>query len=241
MSSVKSQMVNILGFVGHTQSLMQLIRLLCCDVKAGKWYFRLFGCVPIKLICENRLMAPVCRFLYLSVYARLCCANKQSLNPSGWQMWVVISYWFCIIVTSQVWFCFTEWRPLYGEQWCALDGTWLLRWWWAKRNWGAHMLVLVASFWKLHVSLIHFISQNMLWEPIWVQRVNVKVTQLYPTLWDPMNCSLPGSSVEFSRQEYWSGLPFPSPGDLPNPRIKPGSPALWADSLPSEPLRGGGV
>jgi len=36
-------------------------------------------------------------------------------------------------------------------------------------------------------------------------------------------------SVEFSRQEYWGGLPFLSPGDLPNPGIKPGSPALQAD------------
>ena len=42
-------------------------------------------------------------------------------------------------------------------------------------------------------------------------------------------------SMEFSRQEYWCGLPFPSPGDLPNPGIKPQSPALQADSLPSEP------
>ena len=42
-------------------------------------------------------------------------------------------------------------------------------------------------------------------------------------------------SMEFSRQEYWSGLPFPSPGDLPNLEIKPRSPALQADSLPSEP------
>ena len=42
--------------------------------------------------------------------------------------------------------------------------------------------------------------------------------------------------MEFSRQEYWSGLPFPSPGDLPDPGIKPGSPALQADSLPSELL-----
>ena len=39
----------------------------------------------------------------------------------------------------------------------------------------------------------------------------------------------------FSRQEYWSGLPFPSPGDLPDPGIKPGSPALKTDALPSEP------
>ena len=41
-------------------------------------------------------------------------------------------------------------------------------------------------------------------------------------------------SMEFSRQEYWSGLPFPSPGDLPYPGIEPGSSALQADSLPSE-------
>ena len=43
-------------------------------------------------------------------------------------------------------------------------------------------------------------------------------------------------SMEFSRQEYWSGLPFPSPGDLPDPGIEPGSPVLQADSLLSEPL-----
>ena len=41
-------------------------------------------------------------------------------------------------------------------------------------------------------------------------------------------------SMGFSRQEYWSGLPFPSPGDLPNPGIEPGSPTLYADALPSE-------
>ena len=42
-------------------------------------------------------------------------------------------------------------------------------------------------------------------------------------------------SMGFSRQECWSGLPFPSPGDLPDPGIEPGSPALQADALPSEP------
>ena len=40
-------------------------------------------------------------------------------------------------------------------------------------------------------------------------------------------------SMGFSRQEYWSGLPYPSPGDLPDPGIEPGSPALQADSLPT--------
>ena len=43
-------------------------------------------------------------------------------------------------------------------------------------------------------------------------------------------------SLEFSRQVYWSGLPFPSPEELPDPRIEPGSPALQADSLPAELL-----
>ena len=42
-------------------------------------------------------------------------------------------------------------------------------------------------------------------------------------------------SAEFSRQEYWSGLPFPSPGDLPDPGIKPGSSSSQADSSSSEP------
>src|SRR5574341_540568 len=41
--------------------------------------------------------------------------------------------------------------------------------------------------------------------------------------------------MEFSRPEYWSGWPFPSPGDLPNPRIEPRSPTLQVDSLPAEP------
>ena len=47
-------------------------------------------------------------------------------------------------------------------------------------------------------------------------------------LCDPMDMGFP-------RQENWSGLPFPSPGDLLNPGIEPGSPALQAESLPSEP------
>ena len=52
-----------------------------------------------------------------------------------------------------------------------------------------------------------------------------EVAQLCPTLCDPM---------DFSRPEYWSGWPFLSPGDLPNPEIKPRSPTLQADSLPAE-------
>ena len=52
-------------------------------------------------------------------------------------------------------------------------------------------------------------------------------TQSCPTLCDPMDYSYQASSsIGFSRQEYWSGLPFPSPGDLPEPGIEPGSPTL---------------
>ena len=62
----------------------------------------------------------------------------------------------------------------------------------------------------------------------------VLVAQSCLTLCDPMDCSLPGFSMGFSRQEYWSGLPFPSPGDLPNPATELGAPVLQADSLLSE-------
>ena len=57
--------------------------------------------------------------------------------------------------------------------------------------------------------------------------------RLFATLWTVADQAPP--SVGFSCQEYWSGLPFPSPGDLPNPGIEPRSPALQADALPSEP------
>ena len=62
--------------------------------------------------------------------------------------------------------------------------------------------------------------------------------QLCLTFCSPMDGSPPGSSVHGILQyspEYWSGLPCPSPGDLPNPGIKPMSPALQADSSPTEP------
>ena len=63
-----------------------------------------------------------------------------------------------------------------------------------------------------------------------------EVTQSCPALSDPMDCSLPDSSIHgISRQEYWNELSFPSPEDLPDQGIKPGSPALQADALPSEP------
>ena len=62
----------------------------------------------------------------------------------------------------------------------------------------------------------------------WLSRV-----QLFATPWTVAHQAPP--SMGFSRQEYGSGLPFPSPADLPNPGIEPRSPALQADTLTSEP------
>ena len=68
------------------------------------------------------------------------------------------------------------------------------------------------------------------------ESVKVLAIQSCPTLCDTRDCSPPSSSVkEFSGQEYWNGLSFPSPGDLPDPGIEPRSSALQADSLPSKP------
>ena len=60
------------------------------------------------------------------------------------------------------------------------------------------------------------------------------IAKLCPTLCHPMDCTACQTllSMVFPRQEYWSGLLFPFPGDLPSPGIEPGSPALQADSLP---------
>ena len=66
--------------------------------------------------------------------------------------------------------------------------------------------------------------------------MKVLVAQSSPTLCDPITvaCQAP-LPMEFSKQEYWSRLPFPSPGDLPDSWFEPWSPALQVDSLPPEP------
>ena len=68
------------------------------------------------------------------------------------------------------------------------------------------------------------------------ERKKVKVAQLCLNLCNPRDCSPPVPlSMEFCRQEYWRGLPFPSSGDPPHRGVKPGSPRLQADSLPYMP------
>ena len=65
--------------------------------------------------------------------------------------------------------------------------------------------------------------------------MNVLVAQSCQSLCNPMDCSPQTTSMQFSRQEYWSGEPFPPPGDLLDPGIEPRSPTLQVDSSPAEP------
>ena len=78
------------------------------------------------------------------------------------------------------------------------------------------------------------IHHAMISSPLCIDYVKLlSRVQLFATPWTvTYQASL---SMGFYKQEYWSGLPFPSPGDLPNPGIEPWSPALPADALPSEP------
>ena len=76
----------------------------------------------------------------------------------------------------------------------------------------------------------------------WSEKVEVKVkllscVRLFGTPWNVAHQATP--SMGFSRQEYWNGLSFPSPEDLPNPGIEPRSPALQTDALTSEPYKAG--
>ena len=86
--------------------------------------------------------------------------------------------------------------------------------------------------------LSHTHKNNSVMETKPKRLVKVKVkslghVRLFATPWTVAHQAPP--SMGFSRQEYWSGLPFPSPGDLPDPRMEPRSLALQADSLPAEP------
>ena len=69
------------------------------------------------------------------------------------------------------------------------------------------------------------------------EKVKSEVVQSCPTLCDPMDSSPHQAppSIAFSRQEYWSGLPFPSPGNLSDPGIEPESPALAGRFFTTEP------
>ena len=79
-------------------------------------------------------------------------------------------------------------------------------------------------FWVFHVGY---------WKDKMIKVKSLSRVRLFATPWTVAHQAPP--SMGFSKQECWSGLPFPSPRDLPNPGIEPRSPSLQADALPSEP------
>ena len=81
----------------------------------------------------------------------------------------------------------------------------------------------------LHITNI----QRRKYESLSMKVKSLSHVRLFATPWTVAYQASP--SLGFSREEYWSGLPFPSPGDLPDPGIEPGPPALEADALTSEP------
>ena len=85
----------------------------------------------------------------------------------------------------------------------------------------------------LHFSHHHYGKHHMDTITIFFFLKSLSHVRLFATLWT-VAYQAP-LSMRFSRQEYWSGLPFPSPGDLPDPEIEPGSSALESDALTSEP------
>ena len=94
--------------------------------------------------------------------------------------------------------------------------------------------IFLKSFPVFPILLFSSISVNLVSEVkllSWVQLFETSWTETYQTYHETYQASL---STGFSRQEYWSGLPFPSPGDLPDLGIEPRSPALQTDALPSE-------
>ena len=101
-----------------------------------------------------------------------------------------------------------------------------------------------GSFWPRDWTWVSCIAGRFF--PIWTIKEASKTrlsewvkslsrVRLFVTPWTVV-CQV-SPSMGFSRQEYWNGLPFPSPGDLPDPGIKPGSPTLEADALTSEPTQ----
>ena len=139
--------------------------------------------------------------------------RRETRNVSQWSHCLVIKYLFCSIFIRQ---CFS-WT----------------RWWFLSKT---HHLF--GDGHKKRITLLEQKNDGVVCEMAVMK--SERKWKCYSVMCN--SSATPRSvaqqvplSMEFSRQEYRSELPCPSPGNLPNPGIEPGSPALWADSSPSEP------
>ena len=106
-------------------------------------------------------------------------------------------------------------------EWVAISFSRRSSW---PRDWTQISCIVGRRFTVWATREVHAIQSNV---------SSLSRVRLFATLWTIANQAPP--SMGFSRQEYWSEVPFPSPGDLHDPRIQPGSPSLQADALPSKP------
>ena len=153
----------------------------------------------------------------LTHWKRLWCweglGARGEGNDRGWDGWMAsLTRWTWVLVNSGSWW----WTGRPGVLWFMGSQR-------VGHDWATELT------WFLLSGRLHHRWENR------KIRKKVLVAQLCPTHCDPMTVAHQAPPfMEFSRQEHWSGLPFPSPGHLPNPGIEPRSPILQAGSLPSE-------
>ena len=169
-----------------------------------------------ELWCWKRLESP------------LDCRKIKPVNPKGSQSWICWKDWCWSWISNSL------------VTWCEELTHWKRPWWRERlraggegdnRGWGTWMASQTQQTWILQAPGVDEGQGRMVCCSSWGHRVRHDwVTELNWTV----ACQAP-LSMEFSRQEYWSGLPFSPQEDLPNLGIKSRSPVLQADSLPSEP------
>ena len=143
-------------------------------------------------------------------------------------------YWMhCQVVTSTTgfWQQTRTWLSYWSKDFSCLN---FFYFWWhyflfSKGNLWICLVFIFPLLFSMH--FLFFIFSPRL--SIYMKERLAQSCQIFVTPWT-VACQVP-LSLEFSRQEYWRRLPCPSPGDVPNPEIKPRSSALQADSLSSEP------
>ena len=141
--------------------------------------------------------------------------GKRTLQAAykGWR-WMKIKEKIPVENTSyDIWTCDWYWRVIRCEtRQVSRRPIMVEQYFYAQK-----FATFIKVSWRFSFNLVKLISR------VW----------LFATPWTVAHQAPP--SMGFSRQEYWSGLPFPSSGDLPNPRIEPRSPTLQVDALTSEP------
>ena len=141
----------------------------------------------------------------LTVSLNTCLHYSRERGPTGLHRWCV-------------------WEPcLWNHEWASFEGRRGTK---PAEN-GIYSVINSSFFHDWSTDILFFsnfgnVNVNLLVR-VWLFATPWTVARLAP------------QSMGFSRQEYWSGLPFPSPGDLPDPWIEPRSPTLQADTSPSEP------